>query len=207
MGGYFDIDPASLPTCPKSDSCKNNDDHLAASSRPARAHTAMLSRSYYSLAVEAAAEMAAKAAASPLVEATAGVHKEYPEPNISFPADYIATVNSTIVINQGAAVDTTSGDLCCAPTAPQCQLQYGASGGTRYHDYSHNRTRMEDEDGHIIVDDYTTMKSMLINVTNGKETCQNYCPIVAPQEPGFPPMPPPRLGPFDPFVMDATRTL
>ena len=28
-----------------------------------------------------------------------------------------------------------------------------------------------------VVDDYTAHKSMLINITNGVETCDNYCPI------------------------------
>jgi len=50
--------------------------------------------------------------------------------------------------------------------------------GTRYHDVTNQRTRFDDRlSGQKIVDDFAAHKSMLINVTNGVETCQEYCPL------------------------------
>lgn len=199
----LDIDPASVSTCAKSDSCDpppsapgqvmyENDYVLAAlSPHVAAAHKL--------LKVESVYERAAKQVAKEGVPAVA-VTDDPPQPNITFATDFTATENLLSVIAQGAS-HGPSGDPCCYSDspAPQCQVQVQHQSGTRYLDVTNQRTRFEDKVGQqTVVDDYKAFKSMLINVTAGVETCQEYCPID----------PDDKLEPFDPFdPFDKTKDL
>ena len=53
--------------------------------------------------------------------------------------------------------------------APQCQIQLQHRAGMRYMDLDGQRSRFDDTvSGENVVDDFTVMKSMLINVTAKK---------------------------------------
>jgi len=96
-----------------------------------------------------------------------------------WPLDWSATEHSKMLINQGGAPEA-DGSYCCLPeSSVQCQIQLQNGGGQRYMDYSNNRTRLEDIDGTIQIDDFKSHKSMEIqrNETTGKEQCVKYCPI------------------------------
>ena len=147
----LDIDPASVSTCAKSDSCDpppsapgqvmyENDYVLAAlSPHVAAAHKL--------LKVESVYERAAKQVAKEGVPAVA-VTDDPPQPNITFATDFTATENLLSVIAQGAS-HGPSGDPCCYSDspAPQCQVQVQHQSGTRYLDVTNQRTRFEDKVG------------------------------------------------------------
>jgi len=95
-----------------------------------------------------------------------------------------------MLINQGGAT-AQHGDVCCTADVPQCQVQASHQSGTRYHDATNNRSRFEDSiSGQTVIAFYGTIhKNVLVNITKGVETCQEYCPID----------PLDSIGRFDPF--------
>ena len=139
---------------------------------------------------EAAAEEAKANAPSAPAPAMAPLP---PQPNITFVDSFTAKEDSINVINQGGTM--INGDPCCSSDspAPQCQIQLQHRAGMRYMDLDGQRSRFDDTvSGENVVDDFNVMKSMLINVTDGVDTCQEYCPIKQGDK-LFP------FHPFDPF--------
>ena len=106
--------------------------------------------------------------ASKLVTETAGG---------KWPTDWSAAEHAVSLINQGGS-QGADGDYCCHPQATvQCQIQYQSGGGQRYMDYSNNRTRVEDLDGTIQVDDFKARMSMEVIHNGTHDVCKKYCPI------------------------------
>jgi hypothetical protein len=171
----LDIDPDSVTSCKMSDQCS---DGLSASVLSAPMQFVGLIPTKPSLlnAAEAAATRllppdspaAAAAAPPPALRATP-----------KFSADFTTQTDHVMRVAQGPVTFKSNGDGCCPLDAlGQCQVQMTTARGTYYHDYTHNRTRDEDTiSGKTTVNDYKTRMSMIINVTGGVETCQEYCPI------------------------------
>jgi hypothetical protein len=214
----FDIDPASVSSCKMSSKCNPPPAPPAAFTRmSAEAHREekrlhelieSLNPMYFArerlglndrekTILDAATEEA-KAHTHPerfeaLAQAAAA--KDDPsEPNITFVSDFTAHESSIMLISQGGV--EINGDPCCSADSPfpQCQIQLQHREGVRYLDVTNQRTRFDDAvSGQNIADIFgNVMKSMLINVTNGKDTCQEYCPIQS----GDSLRP---IDPFDPF--------
>lgn len=205
---YFDIDPDSISKCQKASKCSNDPpppsappaESMAALEEQGRMllralspHHAALDdllepKSFLEQAEEHAKALGA-AKPPPLP----------PMPNVTFVKDFTAEENMITQIAQGSTF--VDGDPCCMSDSPfpQCQVQLGHQQGTRYIDVTNQRARFEDAvSGENVVDDYTALKSMLINVTGGVETCEEYCPI-DPRD---------KLEPFDPFdPFDAVKDL
>ena len=180
-GGYFDIDPDSIAHCPiNPQGCGQNNkergEHLHRALQEGR-----FAKSIASVAEEKAralGDAAAIAAADPP-----------PPPKIAWPKDWSAVEDARMAINQGGETKA-NGDICCVGNPGQCQIQFEHQAGTRFFDLSNQRERFEDSiSGQVTVTDYAAHKDMLINVTAGVETCQEYCPI-DPQD---------TMGTFDPF--------
>jgi len=103
-----------------------------------------------------------------------------PPPNVTFGTDWVSTEETLMLINQGghSGIGSATGDICCLPESPQCQVQLSHRKGTRYFDLTHSRTRYEDVlSGEISIDDYHLHKSYAVTVDGGVETCKEYCPI------------------------------
>ena len=207
---YFDLDPVSVSNCTMSKQCNQNQE-LRALSPTMHAHVTFAPTLYEAVQkalkdpslleafqAEAAADAAAIKRAERLAALTAA-GKPYPMPNVTFATDFVATEVGASMINQGGHL-AANGDPCCSPAsgAPQCQIQTSAFNGKRYFDYTNSRERFEDAiENEVTVDDYTVHMSMKINVTDGVETCEEFCPIDK-QDSMRP------FNPFDPFdkVMD-----
>lgn len=184
VSDYFDIDPDSVKNCQMSSQCQQNN---AAELRNISLTAAAAFRFAPSMYEKA------KTLANAVLEAhslTAAAPSP-PAPNVSFGTDWTAHENGLLMIAQGASFGA-GGDPCCAENSPnpQCQVQLQHFEGQRYYDLTNQRSRFEDSViMQVTVDDYTSLKSMLINTTNGVDTCQEYCPID----------PDDKLEAFDPF--------
>jgi len=189
VSSYFDIDPASISTCQQSDNCNQNQQSSTLR------HQQAFGKSMRDLALEAVASSEGVAALAALKAAP----PPPPPPSLDFGSDYTTTEDSILLINQGGIVQP-SGDVCCVAATPgQCQIQLAHQSGTKYNDLTNQRSRFEDGvAGQTIVDDYVKHKSMLINVTAGVETCQEFCPIDPDDNMT-------KFDPFDPF--DVTKDL
>jgi len=187
---YFDIDPDSLKTCPMSQNCNQNNKR-----QPGDRFGLPLFKTMHDAAKEKAAAKPAQVKAD-LVEAPPP-----PQPNVSFGTDFVANEDNLMLINQGGK-QAASGDVCCDGSVAQCQVQLSHIGGTRYFDLTNKRERFEDTVAkQVTIDLHSVKKSILVNVTNGLETCQEYCPI-DPDDTMSP------FNPFDPFdaVKDMGKT-
>lgn len=201
VSAFFDVDPASVDSCPMSNSCDPQEDlspgassrlgGLLARGRFAESTYELAARRAHAVTMDATAADAAAAAAR---------RDPPPPPNVTFGSDYSAMVDGLLEIAQGART-AANGDPCCVggePDSPQqCQVQVQHFRGPRYHDVTNQRERFEDAVGaQTTVDDYTTHMSMLINVTDGVETCAEWCPIDASD----------KLHPLEPFdPLDTVR--
>jgi len=176
VSDYFDIDPDSVAKCQKSDKCQDND-----ALRQLNPNVAALLRHAPTAYDKAKALASSAAARSP----------SPPAPNVTFATDYTSHEDGVLLIAQGATTGPT-GDPCCAANAPnpQCQVQLQHYAGQRFFDLTNQRSRFEDVVGNqVVVDDYSKHMSMVINSTNGVDTCQEFCPID----------PDDKLTAFDPF--------
>ena len=96
----------------------------------------------------------------------------------SWAADWTAEETSSLVINQGGVPSQDGSQLCCASDfGASCQLQIQYHSGTRYYDYTNQRSRLEDPNNGIEVDDYKAHKSMIVVHNGTHDVCQKYCPI------------------------------
>ena len=93
-------------------------------------------------------------------------------------SDWTAAETSNLIINQGGVPNQDGSQICCSSDfSTNCQVQIQYHAGTRYYDYTNQRSRFEDPINGIEVDDYKSHKSMLV-VNNGThDVCQKYCPI------------------------------
>ena len=178
FGTYFDIDPASIANCPPpQNGCGDQHTNAALAATP-KAAGLRFRQTIAMAALDSLADgsLAAAARLPVLPKRTAG-GAGAATANLSW-ADYTADEDITLLISQNGARNA-HGDACCDVRRPgQCQVQSQRLKGTRYHDVTNQRTRFDDTlSGQKIVDDFVAHKSMLINVTGGVETCQEYCPL------------------------------
>jgi hypothetical protein len=180
VSSFFDIDPASIDTCEKSDNC----DDTMGSSHPAVGRL-RFAKSMHQQAKEWAAER--------LAAGDAKLKDDPVMPNISFADDFSASEDSVMLINQGG-VKAAGGDICCDGSSTQCQVQLSHFAGKRYYDKTNQRSRVEDSVANEVQIDFygDVHKSVLVEVVGGVETCKEYCPIDPDDHmSGF--------SPFDPF--------
>tara|TARA_B100000795_G_scaffold85215_1_gene61913 strand:- start:692 stop:2221 length:1530 start_codon:yes stop_codon:yes gene_type:complete len=92
--------------------------------------------------------------------------------------DWSATETSAMLINQGGQPNADGSAICCDSSySSQCQIQQQYSSGTKYYDFTNNRTRLEDPINGINVVDYVAHKDMLVVHNGTHDVCQKYCPI------------------------------
>lgn len=179
LASHFDIDMGSVASCPEASKAKVEcpEPHSSRGAERAAHRSAPMSR------LEMAAERLA--AMGPAERAAAEARHRAKERQAAsgwagkapiFPSSYTAHVQYATHIAQGNTVSAT-GDGCCPPEAPMCQLVVQHSSATKYLDTPSQTIRTEDDDGHVVISDFKTRRSMLVNVTAGVETCQEYCPI------------------------------
>jgi hypothetical protein len=155
LDGQFDIDPRSFASCPLSPGCSGGDDD------------APLTRHRFGKP-GIVQHRAATVPGSPSLP--------------KFSKDYTAHEETLMLSNQGGTNVGTS--VCCLPTTSsvngECLVTRSAKRGMHYYDVTNQRERFEDAvSGQTMVTLYGNVsKDMLINVTGGVETCQEYCPLI-----------------------------
>ena len=154
LDGQFDIDPRSFASCPLSPGCSGGDGTPLARHRFGK--PGIVQRG----------------------TAPAPASTSLPK----FSKDYTAHEETLMLSNQGATNIGTS--VCCLPTTSsvngECLVSRSAKRGMHYYDVTNQRERFEDAvSGITMVTLYGNVsKDMLINVTGGVETCQEYCPLL-----------------------------
>lgn len=108
-----------------------------------------------------------------------------PLPNITFVADWTATIDSLTLTNQNG-VEQSNGDLCCsygaAGSPPICAVNAAKTSGVRYFDVTNQRYRFEnpkDPPGAAVVVDYKAHLHMIVGYKNGttETECKSACPV------------------------------
>jgi hypothetical protein len=103
-------------------------------------------------------------------------------PQPKFPNDWTAIQEDDLQVFQGDYTHT-AGQFCCSESS-NCQVQTQYEKGTHYFDYTHNRTRFDDQVSHgVFVNDYKIRKEMLVDPST--LTCKEYCPLQFPLDAGF----------------------
>ena len=162
LTGHFDIDPTSFAACPRSPGCSGDSKVQTATELPAAVHRRF-----------------GKDAAPPILRPTPSTP---PKTLPTLPSDYIAREETQMLSNVGG--EFFGDDVCCLPNTSavngECLITRSAKRGTRYFDHTNQRERFDDEvSGHTMVTLYGDAdKDMLINITDGVETCQEYCPLL-----------------------------
>ena len=157
LDDQFDIDPASFANCPLSSGCSAN-----------------MLKSKFGRKKATTMTMDNKEIRLPLSK----LLNSFPK----FSADFFAYENSKMLSNQGGSAIGT--DICCLPTTKsingECLVTRAAKKGMHYYDVTNQRERYEDEiSGQTMVTFYGNIsKDMLINITNGVETCESFCPLL-----------------------------
>lgn len=176
---YFDVDPQSYDACELAQSC--SDDGMGDGGMSGRTdferyvHIPPLG----DLGTLGGQQAAQSAPAKTAFDASTPPHSSAPSgtpPTIS--ADYSANVERYMVSHAGQ-VSETAEEICCEASAlAQCQVMLSHSLGPTYHDFTHQRQRREDSiTKRVFVDDLHAHVSMLVNVSGGRDTCQEWCPV------------------------------
>jgi len=166
---YFDIDPASVASCPAPKGGCQQSGAIAES--PAEAFKRYFGTSY----LEGARAMLNASAAAPTAIDDA---QQRAGNTTRFPGDYVSHEVTEFLIKQNGVPGAASGDVCCDGSAPQCQLQMQNGNVLRYVDTTNQRARADDSfSGTIFVDDFHTHTSMSVKVVGGVEACVEFCPI------------------------------
>lgn len=96
-----------------------------------------------------------------------------------WPVDWSAVETQNLEINQGATPSKDGKSLCCSAAgdvSSQCQVQIEYTSSSVYHDFTHNRSRVE-QGPQTVVDLYNIHKSLLVAHNGTVEVCQSYCPL------------------------------
>jgi hypothetical protein len=164
LTGRFDIDPGSFANCPRSSGCSGDHAGVGVGVRRNR--------------FGAPPTTAASTIQHPSSTA-ASVENALP----TFSHDYSVHEHTVMLSNSGGVFRGT--DVCCTPGTTtsvngECLVTRSAQRGMHYVDVTNQRERFEDD-----ISQQTTvtffgkvLKDMVINVTDGKETCQAYCPLL-----------------------------
>jgi len=120
---------------------------------------------------------------TPLPAGAASVRKSTEEAQPTFPNDWTSGQEDWMVQYQG---DYTQGEeVYCCSLESQCTVSTGYDNGIFYFDFTHNRTRFDDNYAmQTEIIDFTNQMDMIVDPTN--MTCLNYCPLFGETlEPGF----------------------
>ena len=186
----FDIDMASVKSCPRQKMGKCPHDHhpgppLAADADADTADAAVdaaLSRTWLASSALApsledlAVQEAARLRAQPMDDGSSSPITSRALP--TFAPDSTEVTYDQALIAEGTVSEGAS--VCCDLTTPECQLQRIQRKATVYRDVTNQRLRSEYSDGTVMVDlfdNVTGGKSILVNMTGGVETCASYCPL------------------------------
>jgi len=193
LAAYFDVDPASYVKCERADSCQEDDAfHTKPWPHGLAAHQmSKIARSEHARSVGSRTPPNGASTARAL-----GTAADPPQG----PSDYVAFVDRFSLAADGPVVEGPT-DLCCTRSSVgQCEVGLSHRRGLVYHDLTNQRLRSEDAiSGQTVIDflhdpSMPTI-SMLINVTEGVETCQEWCPLSAAE----------RLVPFAPWTSADTE--
>ena len=160
LTGHFNIDPTSFATCPKSSGCNGGANQKNTFGKPAFRPR------------------------NPRQEPT----KTQKIPTLA--SDYFAHEETVMLSNSGGVFYGT--DVCCSPTTTdtvndECMVTRSKKSGVHYVDVTNQRERFEDAItgktmvtiyGKIVNGSSTNNMDMIINVTNGVETCESFCPML-----------------------------
>jgi hypothetical protein len=172
LTGRFDIDPASFATCPLSPGCSGDRSGLL-NRFGARENGRVRGGPSSSF-------LRRQPSFSSVPHSSDGSHASALEWR-----DYSCRESTAMLENSGGVFRGKANDVCCTPSSTttvngECMVTRAAKRGMHYVDYTHQRDRYEDEiSGQTRVVLYgKILKDMLINVTDGKETCQEFCPLL-----------------------------
>ena len=188
LDGYFDVDPATVASCPKpKGGCRSLEQGFAQNP---------LGASFMHQADPASTDTSVSAIISRAMRDTPtsdtppsmpNLAEDPPLPNVTFASDWTSKYEELTLTNQNG-FSAPNGDLCCSYGAtgapPVCAAAIIKTGGTRYFDTTNQRYRAE-QDGNTpgagIVVDYKSHKHMFVGYRNGTEVteCKHYCPVDA----------------------------
>ena len=161
LTGRFNIDPTSFANCPKSSGCSGTSSKNKYETQKFRPRHRPPQITKFEISVV---------------------------PPLAF--DYVAHEETSMLSNSGGVFYGT--DVCCSPTTTttvngECMVTRSKQSGMHYLDVTNQRERFEDEIsgetrvtiyGKIVNGSSTDNMDMIINITNGIETCQEYCPML-----------------------------
>ena len=158
--GTFDIDPASIRSCPKNPGGCSGDKR----------------ERHDSLEAVVNGGVAKRRRAESLPENS--TRENAAAPNISFPHSWQAMAEIEDIESAGG-VTAPNGDLCCEWEAASCAVAYSQRTQFHYFDYDNNRQRVDEggNTGESRVYDFNTLKSMRVRSVAGVDTCVEYCPL------------------------------
>ena len=178
LTGRFDIDPASIQSCPMSPGCSGRDGVSRVLNRFGGGASVLQSKLFR----------------RPRHRSLSSSDKASGNKNNSTLqwSDYSCKEDTAMLSNLGGVF--RGDDVCCTPATTttvngECLVTRSRKRGMHYVDSQNHRERYEDEiSGETRVIFYgkpganrtkTTLKDMLINVSaDGTETCQEYCPLL-----------------------------
>jgi hypothetical protein len=188
LTGRFDIDPASIQSCPMSPGCSGREDGRRALNRfgggASLLRSKLFSRPPRRRSVSSSASSASASSSKASGNTNDGTTRQW--------SDYSCKEDTAMLSNSGGVF--RGDDVCCTPATTttvngECLVTRSRKRGMHYVDAQNHRERYEDEiSGETRVIVYgkpganrtkTTLKDMLINVSaDGTETCQEYCPLL-----------------------------
>jgi len=162
LTGHFNIDPTSFATCPTSRGC-----------------TGANQKNTFGSKLQFRPRQTSTKAAQP-------TSSKIP----TLASDYVAHEETVMLSNSGGVFYGT--DVCCSPTTTEtvndeCLVTRSKKSGVHYVDVTNQRERFEDAItgktmvtiyGQLVNGSSTNNMDMLINVTNGVETCESFCPML-----------------------------
>ena len=157
--GSFDIDPASIQSCPKNPGGCSGDKrerHASLETFVNGENTKPKPRKYKPVNIS---------------------HAPMTVPNISLHAwQAMAEIED---LESTGSVTAPSGDLCCDWSSAACSVAYTQRTEYHYFDYDHNRQRVEagGGTGEARVYDFNTFRNMRVRSVAGVDTCVEYCPL------------------------------
>ena len=178
LTGRFNIDVSSIPSCKMSPGCSAS---TAGNTRRQGQQFGGGQQARVEAATKAALAKELRMPANPVQLKQRQRASSIPQ----YSKDYIAREETTFVSNVNGVV--VGDDFCClagmAGVSGECTISTGKQNGPRYRDVTNQRDRFEDEvSGQTMVTIYNSSKGygmdMLINITNGVETCQSFCPLL-----------------------------
>jgi len=93
-------------------------------------------------------------------------------------SDDFTTYEEDLLLQYQGNYAVNGNNICCPLDSPACQVEVQSQSGINSYDYTHNRTRWDDDSGQIIVNLFDVQKECLIVAqAGGGYVCQEYCPL------------------------------